>query len=82
MSLTKGRLNEVTLVTEKGLFFALVGKGRFGLREEFLSELPSLLPFGRTAQLSNMLPDKTVDAVDYSKQPPTACDSEVINSAP
>lgn len=44
---TKARLHEVTLATQKGIFFANVRRGGQGLRATDVAQLNSSMPYGR-----------------------------------
>lgn len=46
---TKARLHEVTLATQKGIFFANVRRGGQGLRETDVAQLDNSMPYGRAA---------------------------------
>ena len=44
---TKTRLHEVTLATQKGIFFANIRRGALGLRKQDISKLGDSMPYGR-----------------------------------
>jgi len=44
---TKARLHEVTLATQKGIFFANVRRGGVGLRATDVAQLNNSMPYGR-----------------------------------
>jgi len=44
---TRDRLHEITIATQKGVFFANVRRGDYGLRTQDVLKLGDAMPYGR-----------------------------------